>query len=215
MGKGTYLFFHTSPFFKIKQPVINDEKIGRRFKEYCYKNYITSTPNIFKIDIRNLRDYLSQAPDVKDVIIERRLPDIIKINVIKRRPLAILPKKRAFLGVDREGVLFPLDSFPDLPLITGLDVGCEGKKVKNLGLQRTLTIILQMEESQSSILDKISEFNIENPNKIISYVTEFPTQIYFREMSKQRLQEFEYVLKHIDVRKLQYIDLRFQDIVIK
>ncbi|MDI6703360.1 MAG: FtsQ-type POTRA domain-containing protein [bacterium] len=216
-GKEVYLFFFTSSFFKIKEPIINinDEGIDRRFKEYCYKNYITTTPNIFKIDIRDLRDYLTKIPDVKEVIIERGLPDIIKINVIKRKPLAIIPKGTAFLGVDKEGVVFPLDSFQDLPIITGVNVEEEGKRVKNIGLQRALTIISQMKENQSSILDKISEFNVEDPNDIVSYFTEFPTQIHFREMSKQRLQEFKYVLKHIDVSKLQYIDLRFQDIVIK
>ena len=76
---------------------------------------ITPGMNLLKIDLAHLRVRLENLPIVKDVIIERELPDKINISVFEREPVAWLSSpplgirpgdmKRGFL-LDKDGVFF-------------------------------------------------------------------------------------------------------------
>ena len=80
--------------------------------------------NFFGFDISGLKKELEKIPQVKEVIIRRRFPNIVEIRVEKREPVFILSREGFFCGVDKEGYIFSQSKGEfrwDLPVITGLD----------------------------------------------------------------------------------------------
>lgn len=89
-------------------------EVNRVLKQYA-------GANLFRLDIALLRDELSQLPWVRDVAIQKQLPDVLRITVAERVPVALAVRAGRFHYVDAGGVtIAPLDvrvGDPDLPII--------------------------------------------------------------------------------------------------
>lgn len=76
--------------------------------------------NLFSVDIKQIRsDFLRRAPSVKSMEISRILPDVLRIQITERMPLARVGW-RGPLVVDRQGVVFVFKGHSShLPVISG------------------------------------------------------------------------------------------------
>lgn len=228
----TYHFFTTSPHLAIGAPVIEAKEGARKkrildgFNLYCRTYYDSVHPNIFQLNLKGLADYLRLEPGVKEVEVKRQLPKTVKILVKERKPLAIIPVPGTgrFLGVDREGVIFGLDSGEeyDLPFITGVELeGYKlGEPLKAVSVKEVLAIIDQVGDPEIDLLSQIAEFNIADPKGLIGYTVRQATQIRFGRPGheiKEKLLRLKFLLKYLREReeRKEYIDLRFKDIVMK
>ncbi|MEW5766178.1 MAG: cell division protein FtsQ/DivIB [bacterium] len=229
---GTYYFIATSPQLAVDTPIIEAKENARKdriqngFNLYCLNHYRTIHPNIFQLDLKDLADYLSREPGVSDIEIKRQLPNTIKIIVKEREPQAIIPipEMSRFLGIDNQGVIFDLDSCKDydLPFITGLKFeGCElGQPLKAPAVREVLTIIDQLRDPEIDLSPQIAEFNIEKPKGIIGYTIGQAIQIRFGSPDQaegKKLRRLKALLKYLREReeRMEYIDLRFKNIVMK
>ncbi len=80
--------------------------------------------NLFGFNLSRLKKKLEKIPQVKEVIIRRRFPNIVEIKIEERKPVFILNREDSFCGVDKAGYVFPQlkGKFRwDLPVITGRD----------------------------------------------------------------------------------------------
>ena len=78
--------------------------------------------NIFEVSAEEARNHLLQHPWVDDATVVRRLPGRVRIQVIERKPVALVALDHLYLVSD-EGAVFKrlgVDDPVDLPVITGI-----------------------------------------------------------------------------------------------
>lgn len=79
---------------------------------------------ILTIDPRAARERLKALPWVRDATVERRLPDVVYIRLVERRPLALWQHGGRLAVIDRTGSVVPQADprhFATLPLVVGPD----------------------------------------------------------------------------------------------
>ncbi len=114
---------------------------------------------IFGIDLKDVREEVEGMVSVNRVVVRRRLPGTLIVDVYERRPIAQLGAPRGLL-VDNQGLLLPSRNDPKtwlLPVVTGVRnvVGLKtGGRLEDELVQRAL-LLLQLigTESYREFLD--------------------------------------------------------------
>lgn len=204
-----YRFLTTSEYFKISD---SDYFLGQ---------------NIFKINLRKEAQGLKKAyPDYKSVTLRRRLPEGIIIDFKLRQAVARV-KLSEYFYVDKEGTLFlsapKEESNSKLPLIFGLEMRIphpkSGVKYNENSLQAILEFINNLKKAQD--LDakfKIKEINLANANDVFLF-TAGGGKINLGGIGSlnKALSILQRLNDEIDLDfdKIEYIDLRFREPVVK
>ena len=122
------LFLSKNPWFTVKKIQISiktgpmrKEDISRHLSQYPQRIVIEES-NLFDTNLAGMRNKLMKDPLIKDVELQKRLPDTLSIIVYSRSPVARLgtPKGRM---IDEEGVVLPDDMIIKktfLPIIQGI-----------------------------------------------------------------------------------------------
>lgn len=77
---------------------------------------------IFAFDTSIAHERLKAIPWVRWAVIERRLPDVVALQIIERKPIALWQKDGQFSLIDAEGAVIPIDDiarFNHLPIVVG------------------------------------------------------------------------------------------------
>lgn len=193
--------------------------------------------NIFDIDIKRESRYLSgHYPTYKNIRIVRLLPNTLRIDFIKRKPMAIIKLYRYFF-VDQDQTLFEIPSqqpIPDIPVITGLETKIfdpnSGKKYNLKELELALKIIKELKAIRPLRVYKVQSVDVANLASAMIFL-----QITWQYQNSAKTQKFsvpqtievkigqEDILARIkilrvllaniknEIPKIQYIDLRFKE----
>lgn len=116
-----HMLFSGNPMFTIR---VVDISTDGRIAPHLLRSYagVREGDNLFAVDVREVRENLAAVPLVRDVRVQRTLPDSISVRVMERVPLAriLMPVVNLELAVDSEGwVLGPGSASAALPLLTG------------------------------------------------------------------------------------------------
>jgi len=176
--------------------------------------------NIFAIDLEAMEKALEQDPSIRDVTIRRQLPSRIVITIEEREPVMLLIADQLY-GVDQEGVVIPLGDegfLRDLPVLTGIFPEIQpGSGAEYLGIHRGLEIRRAIAEVTPSLIDKVSEINVDHPETALLYLVQSGTQVKLgsRDLNTQ-LQRLWVVLSDLAARGIsaESLDLRFKDQVV-
>lgn len=78
---------------------------------------------ILGFDLAAAKDRVEALPWVREAALERRLPNVINVRIIERKPIALWQNQGAFMLVDAAGTPIPDDpgEFAGLPLVVGDD----------------------------------------------------------------------------------------------
>jgi cell division protein FtsQ len=120
--------------------------------------------NLLAIDVPGLERALSAHPWVKSVVVRRRLPDSIVIQLTEHQPVAMVSVSDLYL-VDAEGEPFKRaqsNEAMDLPLITGIerDALVSRRDETRLVIRRALAALDAYARSPVSRGDAVSEVNV-------------------------------------------------------
>lgn len=91
-------FFHISSVEVNGNDKITDEKI-------ILASGIIIDENIFKINLKVVKENILFHPYVKDVIIRRKLPNKILIEIEERKEIAIINYTGSYVYIDEEGII--------------------------------------------------------------------------------------------------------------
>lgn len=210
-------FLWTSEYFNIKTVKVNEKDIDLSF---------LLGKNIFALDLKKeAKEISTMYPNYYKVRLVRQLPNGISVKLEKRKPLAYLRLYRYF-AIDEEAVLFNLDSDnalnPNLPIILGLETKIFGPKggkrycdIKELAL--CLDLIREIKGIRGLKDYKIKKIDVSFfPNFSFYILENIEIKIGTSNINhKLRLLNSILTNPRQDLSRIQYIDLRFKEPVIK
>lgn len=184
---------------------------GARFTSPAALQAITkrhSGSNLFRLDVAQLRMEIESLPWVESAKIEKRIPDIVAIQITERRPVALLHAGDTPRYVDREGRPFALLSRhvgdPDLPLV--ITAG-------NEEVQRCAEFLERLRTGHPALYSRVSEIGALRPDGFIVFDRELKTHLRLDgngSLSKWQLVYQLAAEEGLEAGSVDYIDLRFE-----
>jgi cell division protein FtsQ len=200
-------------------------------------NIKDSVINTEELNLVFIQDRISKHPEIKRVSVSKNPPSELVIDVVEKRPLAIVNVGSQLNLVDEECELFPFKNYEklfDLPVITGIkQVSTQQIDDKAYMSDLKLAVFITMNAYKKSkfLYNQISEINISDTGKVIVFTNEKSVPVYFPRSEKKDISDLNYqseilsklvVLKNffeksfaaLKDKKLDYVDLRFNNQVI-
>jgi hypothetical protein len=164
---------------------------------------------------------LEEHPLVKSVFLRRRMPGTLVVQVVERRPVALVPTP-LLQPVDADGVLLPIDPAEyrlDLPVVTPAEPVAKGARLVPTPTRRLLARVGRLMEGDTTFLQMVSRVSWRGPNTVVARWSEPPVDLLLRaDASPARVREGFTVLadavgREPDRAPLE-IDLRYADQVV-
>lgn len=154
--------------------------------------------NFFSVDLDKVKQQIMQLPLVSDVRVRRVWPASIKVAILEARPLAILNGDK-LLASDGKLSALPAVPLPELSNVAGSERYADYATEMYPLVQKNLAShALSIQVLQVSALGALS-VKLHQGGRI-----------YFgRKQLTQRLTRLDKLLKQIDIRQIQSIDLRY------
>jgi cell division septal protein FtsQ len=202
----------SSPEFTLREVEI--EGAARVPREWV-KNELASLYGypMFEIPTELLEGRLTSHPWVAEARVRKRLPDQLRIDLVERRPAALLRRGGELVFVDAEGVAFaPFDpalGVTDLLLLSG------GSDAEDL--RAAMGVAVMMERVTPELARTLSEVEVLNHLDLRIYCAALPFPLVVSrdrleeglESLRDRLPEIE---EHLDA--VGAIDLRFERYIV-
>lgn len=121
VGERTVRYAHTAEAFAIREIIIEgNHQLEDIDVRRAARLHVGS--NIFEVSAEEARNHLLQHPWVEEAKVVRRLPGRVRIEVVERRPVALVALDQLYLVSD-DGAVFKrlgVDDPVDVPVITGI-----------------------------------------------------------------------------------------------
>lgn len=180
--------------------------------------------NIFFVPIGERRKQLEQIPWIEHATVMRVLPDLIRISVVERKPIAFVRQGSQVELIDANGVV--LTEPPALmaqhhysfPVVTGIDSRdpVTGRRARMEVYQR---LVYQLDSNGQRLSDQISEIDLRDPEDARVLMPEQGTDILAHFGEDHFLERFQRYKAHIAEWRQQYprlaeVDLRYDQQVV-
>ncbi len=148
--------------------------------------------NIDDLNLVFIQDRISKHPEVKKAYISKEPPDELVIEIVEKRPIAIVNTGAELYLVDEESELFSFKNYEklfDLPVINGLTRQVSAINPSNEDINEELFLavrILKQVYSKGKFLqNQISEINFSDSEKVIIYSNDKSVPFYFPKYKNQ------------------------------
>lgn len=180
--------------------------------------------SMFDVDLTILQKNILANSFVKEAVIKRDSPSMLRVILEERKPSAIIVAENLYC-IDNDCILLPYlvsSETYDLPVISGIDsfaVLRIGQQVRNHDVREALEILKAAKAINMELFHIISEVRLRKGGDIILYSFEHGTPIIFGkgDVAKKmvKLDAFwQQLLRKNDSDNIQYIDIRFDDQVV-
>lgn len=168
--------------------------------------------NLFRLDIDGLRGKLLSLPWVESVSIEKQLPDVLRVSIRERVPVAVTTISGSSRYVDRTGKVFadvsPEVGNPDLPIVNP-STGAE--------LRRTIAFLAVLRSEDPALYSRVSEIAPISPSSFSVFDRDLAAEVLLDSESAVRRWRDLYAIARAEryvKGEIQYADLRFDDRVV-
>jgi len=168
--------------------------------------------NLFRLDIDGLRGKLLTLPWVESVSIEKQLPDVLRVSIRERVPVAITTLSGSSRYVDRAGKVFaevsPEVGNPDLPIVNPSTTA---------ELRRTIAFLAILRSEDPALYSRVSEIAPISPNSFSVFDRDLAAEVLLDSESAVRRWRDLYAIARAErygKGEIQYADLRFEDRVV-
>jgi cell division septal protein FtsQ len=217
---GLWYFFNNSRFFAIKQIIVNDEgRYSAWTGEERLKELYTNR-NIFSLNLTEIELWIKQqSPQLKTVVVRKIMPDRIEVDLVSREPFAFINTSGGLI-IDKDGVVLNRGKNKyDLPEIKGIrfffNAPRNGEKIDNAMLEKALMLLDGLKGKGILRRNKVEYIDISDRNNMQLGIEGVNIKMGRSDFSDKiiRLKEMLNDPK-VDMRKINYVDLRFDDIII-
>ncbi|MCM8801828.1 MAG: FtsQ-type POTRA domain-containing protein [Candidatus Omnitrophica bacterium] len=208
----TLQFLWASGIFEIKEIKIYPENMSyiREMLE------LEKDKNLLFLDIENLMEKINFISEVEGCKITKKFPSTIEINLILRKPWAILKYNEKEFLIDKNGVILnnERENLTGLLYIYGIKVNEKENKVEE---NEKVNVLVEFEKWYNYFnignFFKLKKVDISDLNKI--EISDGEKSIFFsKENIKIKLEKLVIVLKNLN-NNFEYIDTRFKNFYIK
>ncbi|HEX6598652.1 MAG TPA: FtsQ-type POTRA domain-containing protein [Gemmatimonadaceae bacterium] len=153
-----------------------------------------------------LASRVMEHPQVESAYVSRRLPGTLVVDVVERRPVALVPIGAELRAVDERGVALPLDPSRtpvDAPVVTAPRAAA------------VYHLLGQMQREAPSLYARISSIRPSGSDELLVQVADVPVRT-MTSVTLARLSDIEPVERDLARRQLRAaeLDLRYRDQVI-
>ena len=218
-GRQGYQWALQSPLFQMKDIAVEGNRIISEERILSLAG-IDPQCNIFLFDVNAAEKRIAEDHFVREVKVKRRLPSKVVISIEERVPLVFLEN---FGGmIDGESVLLPplpVEHWPDLPILTGVDMNVEGygEPLQSDRLKWVISFLKDMSALKSRIPLEISEIDVSDVHHPLLYTGDGAVPIRIGGTgSLSQLISLPLVLTDLDRKGIEaeYIDVRFSDQIV-
>ena len=175
---------------------------------------------ISKLSSKEISEKLENNAFIKAARISKQFPNSINIDIVERKPIAIINNKKQFL-IDRESVILPnSDSFVEnalIPMLSGFnpanDLYPEGKATFSIKVKEAIEILDFIQNNFSEFYDEISELTINKDDEFEIILSEQPTRVILGKKDIQMkiniLKKFGKALGQRQLTDYQLLDMRY------
>lgn len=219
MYANTVNFLTTSEIFTVHEVVI-DKSI--QFIDVAELKRLKGH-NIFKVDIARLQTHIkAQYPQIAQLQVMRDLPDRIKVLAKKRDVIfqTIINGKPLLVDTEGVGMYFSKEAV-DLPVVTGLILPASkiilGAKLTAKNTSFAVSLVREFKARGHLTGLKLMGLDISNQSKIEIVLASGVHLIMDQEnyLSKLDLLEMMLAQRRINLAQIKYIDLRFNEPILK
>jgi cell division protein FtsQ len=172
--------------------------------------------NIFRVSLAERQADLERLPWVAHATVMRLLPDVLRVQITERTPVAFVRQGTQIGLVDGSGVL--LDMPPDaagdphysFPVLTGLSAD-EALSERATRMEVYEQFLRELESAGQHLTDSVSEVDVSDPEDVKALITSGGSDIlvhFGQEQFLKRYREFE---EHLPEWKQQYPKLASAD----
>ena len=183
-----------------------------------------STIDLSELNEVFIRDRVARHPEIKRVVVSKEPPSELVIEIVEKKPFAIVLKNNELFLIDEEREIFPVKNYDkafDLPIINGLR---SDNEKNNADINQAVTFLKAVYEKGKYLQNLISEINMKDSSRIIVKTNDKQVTFYFPRILKnpeviysQKLGLFKnFMDDEIMMRNLncEYIDMRFSNQII-
>jgi cell division protein FtsQ len=158
--------------------------------------------NIFEVSSEGTRNYLLQHPWIEEATVVRKLPGRVRIEVVERKPVALVALDQLYLVSD-EGAVFKrlgVDDPVDLPVITGIasERFYDDFDYRTAVLLRSMALLQDYEGAGLAKREPVSEIHFEGANGIELFVGDDGMNVRLGNgQHRQKLRRFRQVLERL------------------
>ncbi len=176
--------------------------------------------NLFAAGLEEIRERIVAHPDIKNVVVSRKVPGGILIKVYERFPVAAVHCERRYV-IDEEGFILSLGKGRrnrTLPLLVGVRLsGLQvGARLRNPRVREALEVVKTYRESELCRQIKLVSVDLTDPKNIVLRSNKIREIRLGEENLDERLQLLSYILQQRSYRGLDrpasYIDLRWNNV---
>ena len=158
--------------------------------------------NIFEVSSEGTRNHLLQHPWIEEATVVRKLPGRVRIEVVERKPVALVALDQLYLVSD-EGAVFKrlgVDDPVDLPVITGIasERFYDDFDYRTAILLRSMALLQDYEGAGLAKREPVSEIHFEGANGIELFVGDDGMNVRLGNgQHRQKLRRFRQVLERL------------------
>ena len=192
-------------FFKVRKV----EVLGLRYTppgEVLARLHVDTTRSIWD-PLDPLAARVATHPQVESVVVSRKLPGTLVVDVTERRPVALVPAGGSLRAVDERGVLLPLD-----PSRTPVDAPIVTAPPRETAVYHLLSA---MQRESPRLYARLSAVRFAGGGELVLQLADLPVRA-MTTVTLARLSDIEPVERDLARRQLRAaeLDLRYRDQVI-
>ncbi|HTL70739.1 MAG TPA: cell division protein FtsQ/DivIB [Candidatus Eisenbacteria bacterium] len=222
---GVFAYAVNSPTFQLQEVSILNIGTLTQQQSFAFCE-LQPGENLINLDLVNVQQVIKRRhPEFKEVRVRRVLPNRIEVVLKRRTPVAQVHFSSRYVQIDKDLVLLPgsaVAPFRNLTVIEGSPLPRPGLFVgatlADPGTHRAVTLLLSDALRSSSLFKKhvLTQIDIHDPKNVSLFVDGDVEIRLGNAHFKERLEILEQTLQtmNLDRTKVQYVDLRFDDVFI-
>jgi cell division protein FtsQ len=210
-----------SDSFKIRKIEIEGNELisGQKIMK---ENELASGKRIWEVDLKSVDENIRSNPFIDTVQLERSFPDILKIRIHEKFPIALLNFKNRFYCIDETGMILPSKSgkLYDLPVLSGHYEGSVtvGQQIDSPNVKEELAFLKKILRERTDLYGEISEV-ANKKDGLTLYTRRGGIPVRIGEGGYDwKIRYLEAVIKQIcqksEIKEIKYIDLRYNNQVV-
>jgi len=133
-----------------------------------------------ELSLKIIQDRISRHPEIKKAFVSKNPPNELLIEIVEKRPLAVVNLENEIKLIDEELEIFPyknVNKIYDLPVISGIKLSSKESQTLKLTSEEiriAMFIIMNTYQKNKILYNSISEINFSETGAIVVYTNEVP-----------------------------------------